>query len=126
MITSSSSQTFYPKKILWGSDTVLAITKPQLIKINRSINDYIHLKEINSLLQRDLCVSDSLVSYWKRIAACSDTLSVMEEKKFAKIYEVNGLLRQTLNEQKRKSRKIGLGVGVSGVLLGVLLGACFK
>lgn len=118
----SFSQDSYPKKILWKNDTLVAITKPQLIKINRSLNDYIHLKKINKNLQMDIIVSDSLQLYWRSVALKTDTLYLMETKKFEQLNEVKESLQVALVEQKKKSRKTIIGVGVGGTLLGILLG----
>lgn len=100
----------------------MAITRPQLIKINRSLNDYIHLKKVNKNLQMDLVVSDSLCFYWKQVAVKSDTLYLMEAQKFEQLTRANESLQAALKEEKKRSRKIGIGVGVGGTLLGVLLG----
>lgn len=100
----------------------MAITKSQLIRINRSLNDYAHLKKVNQSLQRELIVSDSLCFYWKQIATTADNLYFKETQKYEQLAEVNTSLQAALNERKRKSRKIGIGVGVGGTLLGVVLG----
>lgn len=70
----------------------------------------------------DLVISDSLCLYWKRIAAKSDNLYIMEAQKFENLTRVNESLQVALKEEKRKGRKIGIGVGVGGTLLGILLG----
>lgn len=116
------SQTSYPKKILWENDTVLAISKQQLILINRTLNEYSHLKEMNRFLQRDLCVSDSLTLYWKHVALNADTLYLLEAKKFHESQKLNAIFRRSIREQTRKTKKVGIGVGIGGTLLGVLLG----
>lgn len=108
--------------ILWETDTVVAITKPQLIKINRSLNDYIHLKEINRNLQVDLVVSDSLCLYWQKVALRADFTCVLERRKFDELTAVNTSIKSSLEKEKSKSRKISIGVGVGGTLLGILLG----
>lgn len=102
---------------------MLAITKPQLVMINRSLNDYIHLRKENELLRMDLQVSDSLAYYWKQCAMTYDTISVNEMKMLSEVSKMNKSLRSDLDKQKKLSRKIGIGVGVGGTLLGVLLGA---
>lgn len=100
----------------------MAITKSQLIKINRSLNDYIHLKKVNQNLQMDLVVSDSLCSYWQQVAASTDTLYLMEAQKYEQLTVINTSLQSALDKEKKKSRNIGIGVGVGGTLLGILLG----
>lgn len=101
---------------------MLAITRPQLITINRSLNDYTHLKEINKNLQMGLSVSDSLVVYWKRVASKSDSICVLETKKYANLYKVNRNLESEIKNVNKKCRKTAIGVGVGGTILGFILG----
>lgn len=108
--------------IVLGNDTVVAITKPQLIGINRSLNDYEHLKEVIKVKQMELDISDSLVFYWKGVAAKSDSLYVLEAQKYDKTLNVNKALETELKKNKKRSRKINIGVGVGGSLLGFILG----
>lgn len=70
----------------------------------------------------DLVVSDSLCFYWKQVAVKSDTLYLMETLKYEQLTRVNESLQAALRDEKRKSRIIGIGVGVGGTLLGLLLG----
>lgn len=70
----------------------------------------------------DLCVSDSLISYWKKVALTTDTLYMLENKKFKTSDSFNSMLRASLENERKKSRNTIIGVGVVGTLLGVLLG----
>ena len=108
--------------ILWETDTVVAITGTQLIKINRSLNDYLHLKEVNAVLQKELAISDSLCLYWRNVSATTDAMYSMEEQKYEQLSMINASLHEAIREEKKRSRKIGIGVGVGGTLLGILLG----
>ena len=121
-ITSSFSQTSYPKKILWGNDTVLAITKPQLITINRSLNDLHFQKKINKNLRSQIFVQDSLLTYWKTLSLKTDSLYLFENKKYEESCLLNSSLKKSLEKEKRRVTNIGIGVGVGGTLLGVLIG----
>ena len=121
-ITSSFSQTSYPKKILWGNDTVLAITKPQLIAINRSLNDLHFQKKINKNLRSQIFVQDSLLTYWKTLSLKTDSLYLFENKKYEESCLLNSSLKKSLEKEKRRVTNIGIGVGVGGTLLGVLIG----
>ena len=121
-ITSSFSQTSYPKKILWGNDTVLAITKPQLITINRSLNDLYFQKKINKNLRSQIFVQDSLLTYWKTLSLKTDSLYLFENKKYEESCLLNSSLKKSLEKEKRRVTNIGIGVGVGGTLLGVLIG----
>lgn len=122
MITSATSQTSYPKKILWKNDTILAITKPQLVKINKALNNYTHLKEINKELQMGLCISDSLISYWKLSSDSKDRIIEAHSVINTKTNELNKKLLEQIKHDKKKSRKVGIGVGVGGTLFGFILG----
>ena len=116
---SGFSQTSYPAKILFQNDTVVAITHPQLIKINRALNDYSHLKEAYKLTQMDLAVSDSMLNYYKKSAESYQQVIDLQEQKF----DLQGsYFKETLERQEKKSRKLFIGVGVGGTLLGAVLG----
>lgn len=69
-----------------------------------------------------LSVSDSLVIYWRKIAEKSDTICSLEEKKYNNLSVVNQNLSRALNDEKRKGRKVAVGVGVGGAILGFILG----
>ena len=124
--TSAISQSSYPKKILWENDTVLAISKDQLIKINRTLNSYVHLKKTNEILRMDLSVSDSLIHYLRESSLKKDTLISMEVQKFDNSCRIIKNLQESLDTQKTKSRKTIIGVGVGGTLFGVLLGVLLR
>ena len=70
----------------------------------------------------DLLISDSLHFYWKTLATKTDTLYLMEVKKYEELTKINESLQATLKNERIKRRKIGLGVGVGGTVLGILLG----
>ena len=65
----------------------------------------------------DLVVSDSLCLYCNQVARESETLDIMETQKFEQLTRVNESLQAAIEEEKKKSRKIGIGVGVGGTLL---------
>ncbi len=116
---SGFSQTSYPAKILFQNDTVVAITNAQLVKVNRALNDYIHLKEAYRLTQMDLAVSDSMLNYYKKSVLSQQGIINLQEQKFntqTTFYE------ESLKREKKKSRMKSIGVGVGGTLLGIVLG----
>ena len=123
MITSAFSQNTYPKRIIWENDTLLAITRSQLVTINRTINNYTHLKSINKALQVDLCFSDSLCNYWKHIAESKGQLVQMENTKYNESLRAMRNLEESCKVQKRKSRKAIVGVGIGGAIIGVIIAA---
>lgn len=105
----------------------MTITKPQMVTINRSLNDYIHLKKINQNLQMDLVVSDSLCNYWQKIAHKKDEVIQFTELKYVEADKFNESLQTSLKNEKKKGRRKNIGVGIGGTLLGILVGViCFK
>lgn len=116
---SGFSQTSYPAKILFQNDTVVAITNAQLVKVNRALNDYIHLKEAYRLTQVDLAVSDSMLNYYKKSVLSQQGIINLQEQKFN---TQTAFYEESLKREKKKSRMKSIGVGVGGTLLGIVLG----
>lgn len=115
---SGFSQTSYPAKILFQNDTVVAITNAQLVKVNRALNDYVHLKEAYRLTQVDLAVSDSMLNYYKKSVLSQQGIINLQEQKFN---AQTAFYEESLKREK-KSRMKSIGVGVGGTLLGIVLG----
>lgn len=109
-----------------GNDTVLAITRTQLVTINRSLNDYLYLREINRTLKKDLLVADSLCYYLRLSSAKKDTLYSIRSKQLSETTSINKTLELALKKEKRKKKLLTIGVGVGGTLLGVFLGVLLK
>lgn len=116
---SGFSQTSYPAKILFQNDTVVAITNEQLVKVNRALNDYIHLKEAYRLTQVDLAVSDSMLNYYKKSVLSQQGIINLQEQKFN---TQTAFYEESLKRENKKSRMKSIGVGVGGTLLGIVLG----
>ncbi len=116
---SGFSQTSYPAKILFQNDTVVAITNAQLVKVNRALNDYVHLKEAYRLTQVDLAVSDSMLNYYKKSVLSQQGIINLQEQKFN---TQTAFYEESLKREKKKSRMKSIGVGVGGTLLGIVLG----
>ena len=116
---SGFSQTSYPAKILFQNDTVVAITHSQLVKVNRALNDYVHLKEAYRLTQVDLAVSDSMLNYYKKSVLSQQGIINLQEQKFN---TQTAFYEESLKREKKKSRMKSIGVGVGGTLLGIVLG----
>lgn len=100
----------------------MAITKPQLIQINRSLNNYEHLQVLYGLAKEDLSVCDSIIDYYKRITETQSSAMLLSEAKYQKAEQFNTSLQQQIKKQSKKSRNITIGVGVGSTLLGLLLG----
>lgn len=119
---SAFSQTFYPKKILWGNDTVLAITRGQLVSINRTLNNYKHLKRINQKLQDEIGVLDSTVVSLQKINTLEHKSLILTEKKFQEQVSLSKELTECLATEKKKKLKTSICVGAGGTLLGAIIG----
>lgn len=119
---SAFSQTFYPKKILWGNDTVLTITRGQLVSINRTLNNYKHLKRINQKLQDEIGVLDSTVVSLQKINTLEHKSLVLTEKKFQEQVSLSKELTECLATEKKKKLKTSICVGAGGTLLGAIIG----
>ena len=119
---SAFSQTFYPKKILWGNDTVLAITRGQLVSINRTLNNYKHLKRINQKLQDEIGVLDSTVVSLQKINTLEHKSLILTEKKFQEQVSLSKELTECLAIEKKKKLKTSICVGAGGTLLGAIIG----
>ena len=125
-IMCAFSQTTYPKKVIVGSDTVLAITKCQLLTINRSLNRYEHLLESYSLLERQLDLQDSIIVL-KYVEGITQDSIIREQQRviestYYQWYASVDKLESDFSQYKEKSRKRSIGVGVGGTLLGLILG----
>lgn len=105
---------------------MVAINKKQLIKVNRALNDYLHLKKTNKYLQMDLTISDSLCLYWERVAVKADTMLFMENQKYENLSRINAALEYSLKNSAKMRKKIGIGVGVGGTVFGIILGVLLK
>ena len=96
MQISAFSQSSYPKRILWGNDTVLAINNEQLISINRALNNYNHLQRIHKNLQVELLVMDSMVVSLRNINSMEVKKSLLTEEKYLKQVKISEELHKAL------------------------------
>lgn len=122
MQTSSFSQNTYPRRIVCGSDTCIAITEAQLVEINKSLNAYEHLQQVNGYLEKDVALLDSMNCYWEKASIQYEALLETERSKFS-ITETQ--LKRDLSNCKKKRIKQNFVVGVGGTLLGLLIGVLF-
>lgn len=122
MQISAFSQSSYPKRILWGNDTVLAINKEQLISINRALNNYNHLQKIHKNLQVELLVMDSMVVSLRNINSMEVKKSLLTEEKYLKQVKISEELHKALLREKKQKIKKSICVGAGGTLIGVVIG----
>ena len=122
MQISAFSQSSYPKRILWGNDTVLAINKEQLISINRALNNYNHLQKLHKNLQVELLVMDSMVVSLRNINSMEVKKSLLTEEKYLKQVKISEELHKALLREKKQKIKKSICVGAGGTLIGVVIG----
>lgn len=122
MQISTFSQSSYPKRILLGNDTVLAINKEQLISINRALNNYSHLQRIHKNLQVELLVMDSMVVSLRNINSMEVRKSLLTEEKYLKQVKISEELHKALLREKKQKIKKSICVGAGGTLIGVVIG----
>ena len=126
MITSSFSQSTYPKIILNEGDTVVAVTPNQLVRINRDLNSFNYLQKSYLNIVNQLSVADSLNTVQKQMLSTQDEILAVESLKFERVMLVNDNLRTTFKKEKKETRNkallIGGGVGLSiGFIVGVII-----
>lgn len=122
MQISAFSQSSYPKRILLGNDTVLAINKEQLISINRALNSYNHLQKLHKNLQVELLVMDSMVVSLRNINSMEAKRSLLTEEKYLKQVKISEELHKALLREKKQKIKKSICVGAGGTLIGVVIG----
>lgn len=122
MQISAFSQSSYPKRILLGNDTLLAINKEQLISINRALNNYNHLQRIHKNLQVELLVMDSMVVSLRNINSMEVKKSLLTEEKYLKQVKISEELHKALLREKKQKIKKSICVGAGGTLIGVVIG----
>lgn len=122
MQISAFSQSSYPKRILLGNDTVLAINKEQLISINRALNNYNHLQKLHKNLQVELLVMDSMVVSLRNINSMEVKKSLLTEEKYLKQVKISEELHKALLREKKQKIKKSICVGAGGTLIGVVIG----
>ncbi len=122
MQISAFSQSSYPKRILLGNDTVLAINKEQLISINRALNNYNHLQKLYKNLQVELLVMDSMVVSLRNINSMEVKKSLLTEEKYLKQVKISEELHKALLREKKQKIKKSICVGAGGTLIGVVIG----
>lgn len=120
------SQNTYPRLIHLGPDTLLAITRQQLININHTINKAIHLEKTNKILQMDLAISDSLSYFQNSIIEKQDSIISTTERKYMETTALSDDLQKQIAYNKKRYKRNLYKVGVGATLLGVALGVIFK
>ena len=104
---------------------MVAITPPQLLTVNRHLNNYIHLKKLTKNLQMDILVSDSLLSSQKIIMQKQDSIIMFQNIQVTESVRFIDDLQASMKKQKRISKRkqlcTGLGCAVIGVIAGIFI-----
>lgn len=137
--TISTNNNSYPKQVIIGQDTVVAITKAQLVAINKDIVKLQKLEQLDSLNTLTLFQKDSIIVelnslYKQRIEIESvlyqqlqiqQTMLEIQNKKYEDITlsfkKENLQLQKQLRRTNIKSGLIQTGIIVTLILLPVLL-----
>lgn len=120
--TLSLSQNTYPSIKILGTDTLVCLTKPQLITINRSLNDYEHLKELYATSKKEYSLLEKVVKEKDESLKDYVKSKELQNERYAIEVEKNKILLDEYKKYKNKSRKRIIGVGVGGTTLGIILG----
>lgn len=120
--TLSLSQNTYPSIKILGTDTLVCLTKPQLITINRSLNDYEHLKELYAASKKEYSLLEKVVKEKDESLKDYVKSKELQNERYAIEVEKNKILLDEYKKYKHKSRKRIIGVGVGGTTLGIILG----
>ena len=118
MTISVSSQISYPKKIVYGNDTVLAIAYPQLVKINRCINDWRHNKELVASLSSEIALCNSTIGSLREVSIRKDSLSLMYRREFELADNNYKTMMSVCKRNKRHSVFYVILSGIAGFVLG--------
>jgi hypothetical protein len=120
--TLSFCQTTYPKKIVFESDTLVAVTGEQLVQINLAIAGQQRYRAENEVLRQEVHVADSISRHWQQVTTLQDSIIVATREKVAAAEQLNKDFGDLLTQQKKKNLRTTIGVGVGGILLGVIAG----
>lgn len=70
----------------------------------------------------DLCISDSIIGYWEKYSLKTDSIDMLKDAQLDNALSINKSMAVFYNNERKKSRKYCIGVGVGGTLLGIVLG----
>nr|DAK08693.1 MAG TPA: hypothetical protein [Caudoviricetes sp.] len=122
MKTLTFSQENYPMKMVYKGDTIVCLTKPQLIKLNIKLNNFAQLRAIHAITLQELKLSDSISEYWRLSFETQKTISAKESQKFNEAMLFQESLKKELLEERRRNLKRVISVGIGGTLIGAILG----
>lgn len=127
MQTYGFCQTTYPAKMISPKgDTIIAITVPQMIIINRTINGYNNLKEVNLYLKKELQYTNQMYQELSKVSQQQDSIINLTKKQYEESKGYIEHLDQTIKDNKRKHNKNMIRVGVVSVSVGAIIGLLIK
>lgn len=90
--------------------------------MNRALNDYEHLKKEVSLLTDRAKISDGIILELKgQVSRRDSVITLNEQKFFLQDSHYKGEIMKVENKNK-KLKKLSIGVGVGGSIIGFLIG----
>ena len=123
MQTYSFCQVTYPAKMIsLQGDTIVAITVPQLKVINRTINGYQNLKELNEVLVTDIMLSNGIITKLEDVVTQKDSIIFLTEQKFRLSEGYIKHMESVMENDRKKHRKRMFQVGLVSVSVGAIIG----
>lgn len=107
-------------------DTIVAITVPQLKVINRTINGYQHLKELNEVLVTDIMLANGMITKLEDVVTQKDSIIFLTEQKFILSEGYIKHMESVMEKDRKKHRKRMFQVGVVSVSVGTIIGILVK
>jgi hypothetical protein len=107
-------------------DTIIAITVPQMIIINRTINGYNNLKEVNLYLKKELQYTNQMYQELSKVSQQQDSIINLTKKQYEESKGYIEHLDQTIKDNKKEYNKNMIRVGVVSVSVGAIIGLLIK
>lgn len=119
MGVSCFSQSSYPRKIVLGTDTIVALQPAQVTTINKAINERRYYKAMCELQAKDITDLKNIRSSMDTIVANKDSIIYLERQKLVEADRYNEKIKVSL--QKKHYKRV-LQVGVGGFIVGLITG----
>lgn len=96
----SYCQTSYPKKIVVGKDTVVAVTETQLKEINKTFLETEALKEETQVLKKTISEKDSVIADLKQIYITNNKIDSVYQSQISYYRGIIDLQNQKYGDMK--------------------------
>jgi hypothetical protein len=119
----SFSQVGYPKKIVTGKDTVIAVTQKQVKQLNILHFDYKECNEIKDSLIANTKKDSILIESQKKYSVSLENQLSTQGKILLNTTDVNLQLNKDLKEAQKLYNRQKIKTGIVGGMFTVVLGA---